>query len=159
VKAVQAPDLIISRLSGGLGNQLFQYAAACALAQVAGARVGLDVSSFSEIDDGRKCLVDRYAAGIPIVAGTVIDPQFLTAAIRTVDSPAGMRLPVVRENDYDFDPAVLSRRGGAYLYGFWQSWKYFNDISGVVRNSSQNYGVQFGRRSRAPRGLPGSGHL
>ncbi len=96
--------------------------------------MGLDVSSFSEIDDGRKCLVDRYAAGIPIVAGTVIDPQFLTAAIRTVDSPAGMRLPVVRENDYDFDPAVLSRRGGAYLYGFWQSWKYFNDISGVVRN-------------------------
>jgi len=38
--------MIIVKLIGGLGNQMFQYAAGCALALRLGAKLKLDVSDF-----------------------------------------------------------------------------------------------------------------
>src|SRR4029079_4600858 len=118
-------DLVVSRLSGGLGNQLFQFAAACGIAHRSLASIALDVSSFHEGNDGRVYLLNRYAFDDLVVSGTTFDPTYRTATIvgmSAADTKTPLRLPVYRENNYQFEPEAMVVRGGVYLYGFWQSW-------------------------------------
>jgi hypothetical protein len=131
------PHLVVSRLSGGLGNQLFQYAAACGIARRSGGAVGLDVSSFDEIDDGCRYLLGRYELPVRMLRGTHFDPHYRTATIAdaapSTRASTPLRLPVYRENNYQFEPATAALDGDAYLYGFWQSWKYFDHVGDELR--------------------------
>lgn len=130
-----ASDIVVARLSGGLGNQLFQYAAACGIAHVSGGVPALDLSSLSS--RGRTDQV--FDRAILRFDGTTLDPEFRVASVPQqgrlgcLGIDGGIRLPVYRENSYEFDPAVKSIEGGAYLYGFWQSWKYFSEIADELR--------------------------
>jgi hypothetical protein len=128
-------DLVVSRLSGGLGNQLFQFAAAFGIAHRSGARVALDVSSFVEVNDGRVYLLERYASQDLVVSGTAFDSTYRTATIgmSAANSKMSLQLPVYRENNYQFEPEAMALRGSVYLYGFWQSWKYFDQVADVLR--------------------------
>jgi hypothetical protein len=58
----QADDapLVVARLSGGLGNQLFQYAAGRSLAQRSGARLILDATAFKLPQERRSFALDAY---------------------------------------------------------------------------------------------------
>jgi len=42
-----------------------------------------------------------------------------------------------REKQYRFDPRVKELGADVYLQGYWQSWKYFEDIEQVIRNEFQ----------------------
>jgi Glycosyl transferase family 11 len=126
-------DLVVSRLSGGLGNQLFQYAAACGIAHRARRRVTLDVSSFDEVHDGRVYLLERYVPPGITVNGSTFDPMYQTATVTAGPDAAISRLPVYRENNYQFEPEAMALRGSVYLYGFWQSWKYFDTVADTLR--------------------------
>lgn len=129
-------DLVVSRLSGGLGNQLFQFAAGCGIAHRSQATLALDVSSFDEVDDGRVYLLDRYASQNLVVSGTAFDSTYRTATMvgmSAANSKTSLRLPVYRENNYQFEPEAMALRGGVYLYGFWQSWRYFAQVADVLR--------------------------
>ena len=55
--------VVVSRLTGGLGNQLFQYAAACGVAKANGGLAAIDVSSFAEGSETRRYALDRYDLG------------------------------------------------------------------------------------------------
>ncbi len=125
-----ADNPVVARLSGGLGNQLFQYAAARGIAALSGGTVALDVSGYRAITEPRRFALGRLVPEVPVVTDSKIDPAF-----RTVKLPAPLAcvLPVVRENEYEFEPHVLARRNGVYLYGFWQSWRYFDHIGGRLR--------------------------
>jgi hypothetical protein len=157
-------DLIVSRLTGGLGNQLFQYAAACGIANASGARVALDLSDFDGAGPApRSYALGRFDLGVPSLRNTSFDAEFRTASIPV--SPAlkqftqldSLRLPVYRENNYEFEPDIKSLRGRAYLFGFWQSWKYFAEISSTLRSrlllpprSDRFPGVLHGKPDRVP---------
>ena len=52
--------MIIVRLTGGLGNQMFQYAAAKRLAEKRGAELKLDLSLFDR-QPGRSYELDKFA--------------------------------------------------------------------------------------------------
>ena len=56
-----SPDVITVSLIGGLGNQMFQYAAGKALAERHGVPLALDISGFREITSEilRPFLLDR----------------------------------------------------------------------------------------------------
>jgi hypothetical protein len=132
-------NLVVVRLTGGLGNQLFQYAAACGLAHASGGVVALDLSEFSGGDRSRSYALDRYRLDLPILNATSFDPEF---AVVTIPAQHGLarlgltgdvRLPVYRENNYEFEPAMKSSNGNIYLYGFWQSRKYFHEIADTIR--------------------------
>lgn len=128
-------DLIVARLSGGLGNQLFQFAAACGIAHRAQAAVALDVSSFEEVEDGRVYLLDRYAGSVLVVDDTTFDPTYRAATVAGLPASQGevpARLLVYRENNYQFEPEAMGLRGSVYLYGFWQSWKYFDQVADAM---------------------------
>jgi hypothetical protein len=132
--------LVVARLTGGLGNQLFQYAAACGVAHSAGAVAALDITEYADGSKTHAHALDRFGLDIPVVTGTSFDPQFANAIIPAQDGLARLglqgdiRLPVYREDTYEFEPALKSWQGSsAYLYGFWQSWKYFDDIAPTIR--------------------------
>jgi hypothetical protein len=130
--------LVIVRLTGGLGNQLFQYAAAYGVARSIGAVAALDVTEYSDGSKTHASALDRFRLDMPLVTATSFDSQFKTAIIPAQDGLARIgchgdaQLPVYREDVYEFEPALKSWPGSAYLYGFWQSWKYFDDVNDAI---------------------------
>jgi len=134
-----ANELVVTRLTGGLGNQLFQYAAALGVAHASSAKIALDVSAFLTCGPDRKYSLAPYNLGLPLITGSSFDPPYRTATIPLQEELArygiqnSIEIPVFRENNYEFDPSIRSLSGSCYLYGFWQSWKYFSDVSQQLR--------------------------
>lgn len=130
--------MIITRLMGGLGNQLFQYAAARALAVKHGTAVKLDISAFT----GNR--LRSYALGHFHIAATVLTeaerrrlriaparPGLAGALGRLFASHANM--PTIREGSFGFDARLLDAPAMCYLQGYWQSPKYFGEVSELIR--------------------------
>jgi hypothetical protein len=137
--SAKANELVVTRLTGGLGNQLFQYAAALGVAHASGAKVALDVSAFLTCGPDRKYSLAPYRLGLPLLTQSSFDPLHRIATIPLQEKLVGygaqssLQIPVFREDNYEFDPSIKSLRGSCYLHGFWQSWKYFSEVSQILR--------------------------
>jgi hypothetical protein len=125
--------MIVSRLIGGLGNQMFQYAAGRALALRRGVPFRIDRRGFAEYKThafGLDCfcaeLADAPADQLPGAVKESRLNRLLRPLLRTP-------LRVHAERAFTFDPDVLSLPDGAYLDGYWQSEKYFSDCAEQVR--------------------------
>lgn len=172
--------MIISHLCGGLGNQMFQYAAGRRLAISRGAELKLDASEYRsgaevrprEFADFRRALkLYELKVTAPPANDTEIaklrDPYATTGwrdrlvrQIRRRISPTfGWPATHVRERQYRFDPRLSDLPGNVYLQGFWQSWRYFADMQDVIRaefaprdESISNYAAAYVDRIRQQRG-------
>jgi hypothetical protein len=123
--------MIIVRLYGGLGNQLFQYSTARRLAHDFGVSLMLDLGSLGKKAENvtpRSYELWRY----PIEAG-ILSP-FKTKLAKLYRNRMIKRLPiprpwkVYREKFFHFDPNLLEAGCPVYLDGYWQSHKYFESI-------------------------------
>lgn len=133
---------IIVRILGGLGNQLFIYAAARRLAQKNAAELVLDHISGFAYDEAyqRHYQLDNFE----------ISCRKATAAER-LEPGARLRRYLVRrwnarlpfeerrylcQEGVDFDPRILALHphGTLYLEGYWQSEDYFKDIELQIRD-------------------------
>jgi Glycosyl transferase family 11 len=131
--------MIVSRLLGGLGNQLFQYAVGRALAIKHKTELRLDTSAFAAYP------LRSYALGHFNIEGSVLSDNE-RQRLRIVDPPVsrfdrlirrvagGSGIPVIKERSYEFDPKVLDAPETCYLDGYWQSPKYFSTIDLQIRN-------------------------
>ncbi|TMQ72217.1 MAG: alpha-1,2-fucosyltransferase [Candidatus Eisenbacteria bacterium] len=131
--------MITARLMGGLGNQLFQYAAGFALARRLGVPLQLDATWFRGVT-GR-----RYALEPFTLSGRVAsDSELRAAGIRHPSAWArglarvGIRKPAAirghaREPGFSYWDGFLSLGDGAYLDGYWQSERYFAEVAQVAR--------------------------
>jgi hypothetical protein len=133
--------MVIVRLMGGLGNQMFQYAAARRMSLAHKMLLTLDISSFARWRDR------AYALHHFDIQEAFATPEQL----RQVTGPAakGMgrlafRLRRRFRIGYDwtwihertlspFDQRVLRPHRRVYLDGYWQSEKYFTDIADTIR--------------------------
>jgi hypothetical protein len=133
--------LIIPRVTGGIGNQLFIYAAARRLAFINGAELVLDdVSGFAyDTKYKRHYQLDHFS--IPCRKATNMERMEPFARVqRYLTRKWNQRLPfdkrryLVQEN-VDFDERLLTfkPRGRVYLEGYWQSEDYFKDIEPQIR--------------------------
>lgn len=138
-------SIVVTSLMGGLGNQMFQYAAARAVALRCGAALKLDLS---ELTRGAAYSRRHYELGtLPIRAATLEDGE-RDRLWRAAPSGAGWRRklrrllardhrpiasPIYREVHFHFDEAVLSLRPPVHLYGYWQSERYFLDCADAIR--------------------------
>jgi len=132
---------VIVRIRGGLGNQLFCYAAARRLALVNGAELALDdVSGF--VRDGlyrRTYLLDGF--GIPCRKATSAERlEPFERLRRALAKWVNRRRPFFKrwyleQEGIEFDPRLLDYRvsGTVYLDGLWQSEGYFKDVEAVIR--------------------------
>lgn len=132
---------VIVRLKGGLGNQLFSYAAARRLALVNDAELAIDdVTGFvRDHTFRRKYALDRFQ--IPVRKATAQERLEPFERYRRGLMKRYARYKPIDKRNYieqqgnDFDPSILALhvRGTLYLDGFWQSENYFKDVEGIIR--------------------------
>lgn len=132
---------VIPRILGGLGNQLFSYAAARRLALVNNAELVIDdVSGFLyDTEYKRQYQLDHFT--IPCRKATAeerIEPfsRIRRYLLRRWNRrlPFEQRSYLVQEGA-DFDPRLLDIRPKKRLYleGYWQSEDYFKDVEPQIR--------------------------
>jgi hypothetical protein len=139
--------VITVSLIGGLGNQMFQYAAGKALAERHGVPLALDISGFRNYAL-RPFLLDRLL--VPeAIASVQAEPaerreeSFTRAKWKArIDRLLGKaRLPKLasspneyREPHFHYDPAFEMLGPKVSLFGYFQSERYFNSIAESLRD-------------------------
>jgi hypothetical protein len=126
---------------GGLGNQMFQYAAAKSLAINRKTPLKIDLSFLLENHLAqeftyRKYELNKFALNIEPIGKNELD-KFLG---KTKSSGLSHKLKnlinpyiIYEESNLDFDPSVLNLSSNTYLDGYFQSEKYFFNISDQIK--------------------------
>ncbi len=128
--------MILVRMHGGMGNQLFQYAAGRALAARLGVEVALDPRMLA-VKGTRPCWgnfrwrvvppADLKPADLPPVRQDGLARYALWRAFG--------RHPVLRrERGLGYNPGFESWGDDSYLHGYWQSERYFAGIADLLRD-------------------------
>jgi len=136
---------IISRFFGGLGNQLFIYAAARRLAMANDAELVLDdISGF--VHDYNYHRYDQLVHfNIPCRKATAAERLEPFALVRRyLKRRWNQRLTFAQrtylvQEGIDYEPRLLQfkLRGTMFLEGYWQSEDYFKDVADTIRQDLQ----------------------
>jgi hypothetical protein len=124
---------VITCLGGGLGNQLFQYAAGRSLATRTGSRLILDDSRI-RAPGGFGYVFGNLAIEEVLVFGRHCGPE--AECYRTMPEEQ-LGHPFLRERSFDYDARFEAATAPAILFGFWQSERYFRSIAGSLRTEYQ----------------------
>lgn len=122
--------VIMVRVNGGLGNQMFQYAAARRLALAHGVELRLDTTPLERSSDR------VYQLDVFNIAATVASPAEVAERLDARGLFRRLRrapMRRVREAAFHFDPAILEAPRDVYLEGYWQSERYFEDAADRIR--------------------------
>ena len=124
--------MIYSRLLGGLGNQLFQYAAGRALSLRRGTGLVLDMRAASRAPAHFRPALHHFA--IEHVSGKSLPPDKTQPLAYAFWRYGGGRPTFLRERGLGFNRAVFDAPDETYLHGYFQSEKYFADAIGTIRS-------------------------
>ncbi len=108
--------MIISKIQGGLGNQMFQYAHGRYLSKKYNTKLYIDTRFYNYTND-RKFLLDKF---------------------KNVDIDSNLDMidviyPIhVIQDDFNYKELVNPIDCNYYLDGYWQSEKYFNQIRSTI---------------------------
>lgn len=133
--------MVISNVIGGLGNQMFQYAAARALSLGRNQALRLDISGFSnyglhqgfELQRVFNCPVE---IATDVEVRNILGWQFQTRIRQIVGRP---QMAAFRSNAFVVEPyfhywsEINQVPQECYLTGYWQSEKYFQTHAAVIR--------------------------
>lgn len=133
--------MVISNIIGGLGNQMFQYAAGRALSLARGQPLQLDITGFAtyglhhgfELQRVFNCPVEIASEQeVHAILGWQFSPR-----IRRVVAHPGMatfrRKGFIVEPHFHYWPEISKVPRDCYLVGYWQSEKYFREVASVIR--------------------------
>src|SRR6267143_5170844 len=118
--------MIAVRIIGGLGNQMFQYAAARRLSVVHGTSLELDLTAFRTYHLHSGFRLNHFALPNDISfhrQDRLADllSERAAARVRRGLSLIGLdRRRVIRETFFQFDSRILELGDGVYLDGYWQ---------------------------------------
>lgn len=134
--------MIIVDVNGGLGNQMFQFAAGRALSLVRKVPLLLDIRSFDSGKMHQGFELDRIFAGKFTLAEhldvqRVLGWQFSRSMLRILSWPQMSFLRnkrLVIEKSFEYCPEISSIPSTCYLKGYWQSESYFADIFDIIRS-------------------------
>lgn len=127
--------MIIVRLLGGIGNQMFRYSLGRTLSVLNDSELKLDVTPFENdnirtYELGQFNIRENFATNAEIeeIAGKIglLKRCFMRLNINSNNK-------YIRERSFAFDSKILDLRGDLYLDGYWQTEKYFNNIAPLIR--------------------------
>ncbi len=125
-------DRIITRLFGGAGNQLFQYAAARAMADRLCCPLQVDARYVAGSADRGDCFA--HFANARFQREGDLPPAKSDGWLRYGFWRAFGRSPrLYREKGLGYDPVLAELGAGTYLHGYWQSERYFAKSADQIR--------------------------
>src|SRR3989344_3678940 len=117
--------MIVVRLKGGLGNQMFQYALGRVLALKNNTELKLNTSFLNlNFAIGTK---RNFSLGVFNIEAKTIESSFFVILFRRIFQRKG------REKSFNFDKNILSIGSDVYLEGYWHSPKYFAGYEDIIR--------------------------
>lgn len=126
------PKQVIARIEGGLGNQLFQYAAARSLADRLGCELALDLRSLA-LNGDRPYQLDLYRIRADVADAAMLRtlPDWRSTRWGRLRADLSQRMPglfaypVFWPSSFAFDGRFERITRPVYLVGYWQTEKYF----------------------------------
>ena len=136
VKAAQKDPLVVVQLSGGMGNQMFQYALYLQL-KALGKNVKIDDQTAYLEENTRPIRLQIF--DVKYAIPTELEMRCLTDSYLDIVSKmrrkiSGRKTAEYQEKSPLFDEKVL-KKDRVYLVGCWQSEKYFSEVKEVVKKS------------------------
>lgn len=128
--------MIIVKIMGGLGNQLFQYALVEKL-KSQGKKVKVDLSYFEDIPEGdtaRDSIYEKLHGQYEIASMEDISALHKNTIWHKVRRRILRSTDEVYESEPSYKSDIITRNSG-YLVGYWQSEKYFGDIREAILKS------------------------
>lgn len=138
--------MIVVRLISGLGNQLFQYAAARRLAEVHNTKLILDLSiinnkSLNWVPTFREYALDKFNINASIATHNELkhfthrSRSFCERNIAKLFHKRYKARPfsIIREDELTSPIEILDLPDNVLLEGYWQSERYFADIAPLIR--------------------------
>ena len=125
--------MIVTRLEGGLGNQLFQYAIGRHLSIKNNTGLVLDTSNYLIDKNNRHYELCRYK--IKAKTANIITWIFVRLGKYIIPQiTQNLRLPIkyVKERNNYFNKEILTEQRNIILDGYWQSEEYFKDIRDII---------------------------
>ena len=127
--------MVIVKLKGGLGNQMFQYAYARAIAEKNAVHVKLDATyyfnrEYRAVDVPRYYLLNHFNIALDLATPEEV------ASFRTLPRRVYWKIKTKlfgHANAYTFFPKDLKVKDWRYQEGYWQSEKYFLPITSSIR--------------------------
>lgn len=139
--------MIIARLNGGMGNQMFQYALGRALSLKYDVPLKLDTSylldrtyvpNFTYRDYNLEPFCLKAAIATQQEIPFLYRRHFSGMLMRYLDALRRKIVPTPgKEKGYHFDSSILAKGTSLYLEGWWQSYKYFEDYADEIRKDFQ----------------------
>jgi hypothetical protein len=135
--------VILTRLAGGLGNQLFQYAAGRSLAARLGVELKLD-SSWIEGDAGtgpgtqRRFCLEPFRLPFELVSARRVarlPPRTRREALvyRWLPTRRPVVTTLVQSSGAELDRRIFAASDDTCLQGFWESERYFAEHAELIR--------------------------
>lgn len=144
--------MIVVRLNGGLGNQLFQYAAGRGLAARHDTELVLDDYWYSHTP-GRDTPRMYELSNYPVNARRTTPLEAFWCRLH--GGRITRRLPFLprrwkhfSERSFAYQSEFSKLPDGVYLDGYWQSYKYFENVADVIRTELMPL-QQMGEEDRA----------
>lgn len=141
--------MVITRLIGGLGNQMFQYAIGRRLALDLGVRLIVDVTAFKQYTLHPPDILNYRIHGIKMSRGGLLFDRVSSLPLLT----RILGLQVRGEKSFSFDSAAIgAAREHVFLTGYWQTERYFSKIRSTLvedfqlKNSPDANNEEFLRR-------------
>lgn len=135
--------MIIVKLMGGLGNQMFQYAAGLSLALTKKTELLIDesflIAETNNLYTKRNLELKCFNLDIKIAGKKDIERFNITQSNKYIRS-LQRNFPFLFSNLYAAESGMMFQKGffnfpkNTYLDGFWQSEKYFKNIESILEN-------------------------
>ncbi len=139
--------MIITKLQGGIGNQMFQYAIARYLARIMGSELKFDISIFntngnkgSDIFTPRQYELHHFNISGNIATMSEIGKfqqrkrNFFYLLTKKIFNLLNNNYHYYKETNSYFNSRVLKLKDNIYLDGYWQSENYFKRIGKIIKN-------------------------
>lgn len=129
--------MVVVKLMGGLGNQLFQYAKGRSLATEWDTQLVLDVSFLLDRTPRENFVFRNFDLDLfQLEPYSLFDSHFQSKFHqKSIFKRSSI---IIKEREFSFFPYLDGvKKRDVYLDGYWQSYKYFSTISAQIRKEFQ----------------------
>ena len=135
--------MIIIRIIGGLGNQMFQYAYAKALRKK-GYNVKIDITAFETYKLHGGYQLNKFDLDLKEATKEEIKSFYKKDIISQILNRLNIKHTIIKEKGLSFKRRLLKPSDNTYIQGYFQSEKYLSDITNIneiftINNPISNY--------------------